>query len=207
MKFIRQKDFTVVFDFLESGEVAAFNSFMQTNTWGEVEGDPHWSMNISSAEIGLIAQKIQLRLKSTIQNIYSCSLSDETLGTFVKYRLGYGLPLHYDAAKVDDVTGEKTINKTFSGCTTTDMTSILYLENDSIGGLISFPNLDMAATAVALYSSVDVSSTPPAELNVEPLGVAVGLQDGSTVTINASEFETTEPGMDGLLIMIVPSTL
>jgi len=70
-------------------------------------------------------------------------LSDETLGTFVKYRLGYGLPLHYDAAKVDDVTGEKTINKTFSGCTTTDMTSILYLENDSIGGLISFPNLDI----------------------------------------------------------------
>lgn len=62
MKFIRQKDFTVVFDFLESDEVAAFNSFMQTNTWGEVEGDPHWSMNISSAEIGLIAQKFNYAL-------------------------------------------------------------------------------------------------------------------------------------------------
>jgi hypothetical protein len=143
MKFLRQKDFTVIFDFLENSEVTAFNSFMETNAWGEVEGDPHWSMNISSAEIGLIAQKIQLRLKLAIQNIYSCSLSDETLGTFVKYRLGYGLPLHYDAAKVDDITGEKTINKTFSGCTTTDMTSILYLKNDSIGGLISFPNLDI----------------------------------------------------------------
>ena len=42
MKFLRQKDFTVVFDFLESDEVALFDSFMETNTWGEVEGDPHW---------------------------------------------------------------------------------------------------------------------------------------------------------------------
>ena len=143
MKLLKHKNFTIIFDFLTEHEIAIFSKYFLNVKWKESHGDKHFSNNITSSDIGEIASKVQGRLKSTIQNIYSCILSDETLGTFVKYRHGHGLPLHYDAMTVDDITGEKTINKTFSGCTTTDMTSILYLKNDSIGGLISFPNLDI----------------------------------------------------------------
>jgi predicted 2-oxoglutarate/Fe(II)-dependent dioxygenase YbiX len=142
MKFLKHKNLTIIFDFLESSEVSAFDFFMKTNTWSEAEGDPHWSMNISSAEIGLIAQTIQQRLKNTIETVYKCTLSNETLGTLVKYKVGHGLKRHYDAALIEETTGKMTVYQTFSGHPSRDISSTIYLGQSFEGGEIYFPNID-----------------------------------------------------------------
>jgi len=143
MRLLKHKNFTIIFDFLTEHEITVFSKYFSNIEWSESHGDRHFSNNITSPDIGEIALKVQGRLKSAIQNIYSCSLSDETLGTFVKYRLGQGLPLHYDSVTVDEITGEETIHKTFSGYAKCDITSTLYLNNNSVGGEINFPNLDI----------------------------------------------------------------
>jgi predicted 2-oxoglutarate/Fe(II)-dependent dioxygenase YbiX len=142
MKFVKHKNLTIIFDFLEISEVSALNCFMKTNTWSEAEGDPHWSMNISSTKIGLIAHTIQQRLKTTIEAIYKLELSNEALGTLIKYRLGHGLKRHYDAALIKETTGEMTVCQTFSGHPSRDISSTIYLGQSFEGGEIFFPNID-----------------------------------------------------------------
>ena len=143
MKYLKHKDLTVILDFLTMDEIDILETYIGEAKWEESPGDEHFSNTITSPSVGQIAQGIRDRLKSTIEDNYACNLSDESLATFVKYRPGHGLRLHYDAVLVDDETGEEKIYKTFGGYPSIDISSTIYLGKQFTGGEIHFPRLDI----------------------------------------------------------------
>ena len=143
MKYLKHKDLTVILDFLTMDEIDILETYIGEAKWEESLGDEHFSNTITSPSVGQIAQGIRDRLKSTIEDNYACNLSDESLATFVKYRPGHGLRLHYDAVLVDDETGEEKIYKTFGGYPSIDISSTIYLGKQFTGGEIHFPRLDI----------------------------------------------------------------
>jgi predicted 2-oxoglutarate/Fe(II)-dependent dioxygenase YbiX len=142
VKYLRHKDLIIIFDFIDENELNILDEFFRTTLWVEAPGDDHYSANITSNQVGDTASKIRDRLKSTIEKEYSCELSNEALGTFVKYRLNKGLRLHHDSSLTTEISGKPTKYKTFSGCPTIDISSTIYFGECFSGGDISFPKLN-----------------------------------------------------------------
>lgn len=141
MNYLKYKELRIIFNFLTPDEIEILETYLNEAKWEEAPGDEHLSNTITSPSTGVVASEIRDRLKSTIEDIYSCSLSEESLATFVKYRLGRGLRLHYDAVLVDDETGEEKAYKTFCGYPSIDISSTIYFGKNFSGGEIHFPHL------------------------------------------------------------------
>lgn len=80
------------------------------------------------------------RMKSIIENSFRCSVYDEGLSSVIELNTGDYMPLHLDHGSA---LYEPVGLKTGSGHPTRDISSVLYHNDDYIGGEICFPNQEL----------------------------------------------------------------
>jgi hypothetical protein len=123
----------VLDNFVTEYELNKILNFLSKETWRQEKNDPHYSTNINSTEMGVLAENIRNRLKLKIENIFNCRLNNAPFGTFIKYKNGAGLELHDDSKLYKKAYGKPTI----------DISSTIYITENFTGGEIYFPKYNM----------------------------------------------------------------
>lgn len=126
-------------NFIIPSELLITDKYLDACAWSEPVGTVNLFNNVSDSMVGDVLAKIQVRLRALLEKSFSCYLSNETLGTFNKYKVGEGLSLHNDEYIIDDSSGVKIMSKTFSGFSKRDISSTIYWSDDFTGGEMVFP--------------------------------------------------------------------
>lgn len=123
----------IIEDFIEEENIDSLLSLINDINFSCAPNNPNlFSAQISNIEsTKIISEKINCKLTSTIQNLYSKKVYHYTSGSIVRYTKGQFIGAHADWAPEDDyVINENKIK--------VDLSSILYLNENFIGGELCF---------------------------------------------------------------------
>ncbi len=121
-------------EFIEPSDLATVRQFIDSSEFGRQEGTRNAFIDGFPDPVSSIINDAQSRLQAQIEKDFSCTLGQERQGTIVRYDLGWVLPLHYDI--YDRLP-------TYGGFPTRDLSSIMYLSTDFVGGDLAFPLADI----------------------------------------------------------------
>ena len=126
--------------FLSQQEINLINNFLQINQ-AEIDASGYspYKTYTANGDESLIDcfNGIYLRMKNLIQESFNCTLHDEGLSSVIELNVGDSMPLHLDhGAALNENVGLKT----GSGHATRDISSVLYHNDNYVGGEICFPN-------------------------------------------------------------------
>lgn len=129
--------------FLTDKEIDIIINFLNTNkSESDKTGYSPFKTYTSNGNTELIKcfDEIYPRIKSFIEKSFNCSVYDEGLSSVIELVPGDYMPLHLDHGSA---LNESVGLKTGSGHPTRDISSVLYYNDNYIGGEICFPNQNL----------------------------------------------------------------
>jgi hypothetical protein len=132
MRKTRIHKITILNNLIDNDDLQLLRHFIDSSELQREEGNPNEFVNISDSRCNQILSMAQQKLKQSIEDDFNCSISNEGIGTVVKFSVGWELPYHCD---------QWSNLPTYSGAPTRDISSILYLSDDFCGGELEFPDL------------------------------------------------------------------
>jgi hypothetical protein len=130
----------IVEHFLSQQEIDLINMFLKTGQAKvDVSGYSPYKTYATNGDENLINcfNIIYIRMKNLIEKSFNCILHEEGLSSVTELNVGDSMPLHLDHGSALN----KSVGlKTGSGHPTRDISSVLYHNDNYIGGEICFPN-------------------------------------------------------------------
>ena len=148
MRKTRINDIFIINNFIDRYELDIIQECLSNVDWLPDEQSPNFYVNltghgddehVSDKAIRILQEKRDL-LQRNIEQDFNCQVSEEGIGTIVKYHIGWTLELHADCWNE---------LPTYAGYPSRDISSLVYLTDDFEGGNLFFPDLDIEIEPVA----------------------------------------------------------
>lgn len=142
VRIINYKKLYIVNNFFNIEELNLLKSSLANVTFIQDEQSTH-NRYVDVSKISNSEQSTQLSdlleekkkvLKNLIESFYQCSIGEEYLGTIIQYGKGWRLPRHADCW---------SNLPTYSGYPSRDISSIIYLSDNFVGGNLFFSDLEL----------------------------------------------------------------
>ena len=134
MRKIKFKNITIINQLISHDDIIYLRNYLDGCTFNKDDNNPNEFINVSDVRCTQILQDAQNSLKSCIEEEFRCQISNEGIGTVVRFSVGWELPYHCD---------QWSSLPTYSGGATRDISSIIYLSDDFSGGELEFPDIGM----------------------------------------------------------------
>jgi hypothetical protein len=134
------KNITIINNLIIPQDIAKLRTYIDCSPLQKEENNPNTFINVQDSECNSILSKAQQLLKSNIEEDFDTLVSDEGIGTVVKFSIGWELPYHCD---------QWSNLPTYGGAPKRDISSIIYLSDDFKGGELVFPDLGIFIQPVA----------------------------------------------------------
>lgn len=126
------KNITIIQNLIDESEIKILRDYVESSELSTEENNPNLFLDVHDNICNQILTNAQKLLKENIEKDFRTTVSDEGIGTIVKFAIGWELPYHAD--QWSDLP-------THSGAPRRDISSIIYLSEDFTGGEIEFPDL------------------------------------------------------------------
>lgn len=134
MRKIKFRNITIISQLISHDDIIYLRNHLDGCIFNKDDNNPNEFVDVSDGRCTQILQNAQNSLKSCIEEEFQCCISNEGIGTVVKFSVGWELPYHCD---------QWSSLPTYSGGATRDISSIIYLSDDFSGGELEFPDIGM----------------------------------------------------------------
>lgn len=134
MRKIKFKNITIINQLISHDDIKYVRNYLDGSAFTREENNPNEFINVSDTRCNGILADAQQLLRSCIEDEFQCHVSDEGIGTVVKFSVGWELPYHCD---------QWSNLPTYGGGAKRDISSIIYLSDDFTGGELEFPDIGM----------------------------------------------------------------
>lgn len=135
MRTTRIGEIRVINGLISHGDVVKLRGIIEASELMREDNNPNEYLNMSDSTGSSILLRAQNTLKLHIEKNIGQAISDEGIGTIVKFGIGWELPYHCD---------QWSNLPTYSGAPRRDISSVVYLSDDFAGGEIEFPDLGVS---------------------------------------------------------------